>query len=76
MAWPVFAHGFHGEQDFPVDFLVIAGGGGGGANGAGGGAGGYRELLSQKVKPNKSYTITIGAGGAGGAGRIRVWVIG
>jgi len=48
-----------------VEYLVVAGGGGGGHNvGGGGGAGGYRTgTLS--VTPSSSYTVTVGAGGAG-----------
>ena len=60
-----------------VDCLVVAGGGGGGgANAAGptggytggGGAGGFRTGTSLPVSTSPgSYTVTIGAGGAGGS---------
>jgi hypothetical protein len=63
-----------------VDFLVIAGGAGGGSNGGGGGgAGGYRNSYSTETSGGGGsseatltftsgtvYTITVGAGGAGG----------
>jgi hypothetical protein len=50
-----------------VEYLVVAGGGGGGRTncGAGGGAGGYRTNPSFAVTAGTSYTITVGAGGAG-----------
>ena len=57
-----------------MDYIVVAGGGGGGADsaspatfgysGAGGGAGGYRRGTIPITPGN--YSITIGAGGAGG----------
>lgn len=55
-----------------IDYLVVAGGGGGGGVGdasgnypaAGGGAGGYRESTIAGLGVG-SYTVTIGAGGAG-----------
>ncbi len=57
-----------------VRYLVVGGGGGGGgitnvnAGGAGGGgAGGYRAATGFAVTPGTSYTITVGAGGAGAA---------
>ena len=53
---------------FTADLLVIAGGGGGGfysGNGAGGGgAGGYLEG-TKTLSIGTTYTVTIGAGGAG-----------
>jgi hypothetical protein len=62
-----------------VEYLVIAGGGGGGGFGGGGG-GGYRNSVSGEdsgggaaaetpFAPTKgvTYTITVGAGGAGGS---------
>ena len=53
---------------FTADLLVIAGGGGGGfysANGAGGGgAGGYLEG-TKTLEIGTTYSVTIGAGGAG-----------
>ena len=55
-----------------VDYLVVAGGGGGGNgkataqhSGGGGGAGGVRSGTSFSVTPGTSYTVTVGAGGAG-----------
>ena len=68
------------QQINNADYLVIAGGGAGGANrGGGGGAGGYRSSVtgqssgggnSAESKINltngQTYTITVGAGGAGG----------
>jgi hypothetical protein len=62
-----------------ADYVVVAGGGGGGENaGAPGGAGGYRssvpgEMSGGGASPqarlsmpsNASYTVTVGAGGAG-----------
>ena len=58
------------NQDGAVEYLVIGGGGGGSgisANtpaGGGGGAGGYRTATGLAVTA-QSYTVTIGAGGAG-----------
>ena len=60
------------------DYLVVAGGGGGGADIAGGGgAGGLRSTVTAtggggslesalNLAPNTSFTVTVGAGGAGG----------
>lgn len=56
-----------------IDCLVVAGGGAGGTNGSGnpgrtaggGGAGGFRNLTGVAVSPGTTYTITVGAGGAG-----------
>lgn len=51
-----------------ADILVIAGGGGGGSwISAGGGAGGITYYASAPLTAG-SYTVTIGAGGAGGLG--------
>ena len=66
-----------------VDFLIVAGGGGGGncntgaQGGGGGGAGGFltssgtsganSSALSQLTLTPGAYTVTIGAGGAGGS---------
>jgi hypothetical protein len=71
-------------QSYSVDFLVIAGGGGGGEGGnqgGGGGAGGYRNSYNSESSggggsaessltftQNTTYTITVGAGGAGQTG--------
>jgi hypothetical protein len=50
-----------------VDVLVVAGAGGGGQRYAGGGgAGGLIYRLNYPVTPGNSYTVTVGAGGAGG----------
>jgi hypothetical protein len=70
---------FRTEPDrlFSADFLVIAGGGGGGGHGGGGGAGGYRTSAgtsgggasaesSLTISSATNYTVTVGAGGAGG----------
>ncbi len=50
-----------------VEVVMVAGGGSGGLNlGGGGGAGAYLESPSTGYTfPNNTYTITIGAGGAG-----------
>ena len=74
--WPVFVP--------EADFLVIAGGAGGGDHGVhrgcgGGGAGGYRTSYgtsgggasaesSLSITTGVTYTVTVGAGGAGGDG--------
>ena len=62
---------------YAVDYLVVAGGGGGGNAGGGGGAGGLRTSYgatsgggtasgaSLELIPSNTYTITIGAAGAG-----------
>ena len=50
-----------------VEVLVVAGGGGGGANHAGGGGGGgFIHEMKYPVVQGTSYTVTVGAGGAGG----------
>lgn len=56
---------------YSVEYLVVGGGGGAG-NGydnAGGGGGGAGMVLTGNVAvtPGQSYTVTVGAGGAGGA---------
>ena len=61
-----------------ADFLVVAGGGGAEHNTGGGGAGGYRNSFNNEtsgrnsssetaltLEANITYTITVGAGGAG-----------
>ena len=66
-----------GIDPFSVEYLVIAGGGGG--NNSGAGAGGYRSNVSGEssgggasaetsmtLAGGVNYTITVGAGGAGG----------
>jgi hypothetical protein len=56
-------------QTIPVDYLVVAGGGGGGTDaGGGGGAGGFRTGSNFLMNMGVSYTITVGSGGAAGAG--------
>ena len=59
-----------------VEYLIAAGGGGGGRNyynsgsyrgGGGGGAGGLKTSTSFAVSVGSTYTVTIGAGGAGGS---------
>ena len=55
-----------------VNYLVVGGGGGGGRDnwsavrGVGGGGGGGVLTGTLSVTPNSSYTVTVGAGGAGG----------
>ena len=63
---------------FPAITYLLIGGGGGAAGwingqqaGAGGGAGGVLTATSKLFKPNITYTITVGQGGAssyGGSG--------
>ena len=48
-----------------IEYLVIGGGGGGGGWIGGGGGGGAYRTASIGVSP-KTYTITVGSGGAGG----------
>ena len=48
-----------------VDYLVVAGGGGGGSRRAGGGGGGGMVNATNQSISAGTYTITIGAGGAG-----------
>jgi hypothetical protein len=62
---------FTPQTALTCDYLVVAGGGGGGGTkganvgyGGGGGAGGYRSATSQSLTA-QTYTIIIGAGGAG-----------
>jgi hypothetical protein len=61
-----------------ADYLVVAGGGGGGSRiGGGGGAGGFRSTVTAtggggslenplSLSSGSAYTVTVGAGGAGG----------
>jgi hypothetical protein len=65
-------HTFTGSGTFDVtgggsvDYLIVGGGGGGGAStGGGGGAGGF-VTGTTTVTNSTVYTITVGAGGAGG----------
>ena len=63
---------FTPTSNLTTEILVVAGGGGGGGGnggGGGGGAGGYRTLSSYSLNANSLYSITIGAGGNGGASR-------
>lgn len=54
-----------------VQYLVVAGGGGGGSGYGGGGGGGGGVLAGTlAVTPNNSYTVTVGAGGAGASGSL------
>ena len=56
------------QTSLSCDYLVIAGGGGGSTYaGGGGGAGGYKYATSQSLSAT-SYTVTVGAGGAGYSG--------
>lgn len=49
-----------------VEVLIVGGGGGGGFGHGGGGAGGaVLYKTDQAITPGSSYTITVGAGGAG-----------
>ena len=56
---------FTANSAITIRYLVVAGGGGGGSDmGGGGGAGGYLAADTY-VLPAGTYTITVGAGGAG-----------
>lgn len=62
------------DASYSAELFLVAGGGGGGAtgsgslrSGAGGGAGGLIDLASATLLIGNSYTVTVGAGGAGGA---------
>jgi hypothetical protein len=73
------AFGYSSGSLFAANFLVIGGGGGGGGGaGGGGGSGGYRTSTGTSggntsaesplnLNPLLSYTVIVGAGGAGGA---------
>lgn len=55
-------------NDISIDYLVVAAGGGGGrggGGGGGGGAGGLRTANGVSFNVGTTYTITVGAGGAG-----------
>ena len=59
------AFGWTGISTVSASYLVVAGGGAGGPyDGGGGGAGGY-QTGTVSLNPTLSYTVTIGAGGAG-----------
>ena len=49
-----------------LNYLVVAGGGGGGGWGGGGGAGGLLSGSFDTLTSGSSFTITVGAGSAGG----------
>jgi hypothetical protein len=49
-----------------LEYLVVAGGGG--ADTGGGGAGGFRTAIDLGFDLATNYTVTVGAGGAGGNG--------
>ena len=52
-------------RSYTVEYLLVAGGGGGGFYMGGGGAGGYRDGLSATATGAVSFSIVVGAGGAG-----------
>ena len=52
---------------YTLEYLVVAGGGSGGFSNGGGGGGGGMRSASTTVNAGKTYTITVGAGGAGRA---------
>ena len=57
---------FTPSENLTCEYLVVAGGGGGGNDGGGGGgAGGYRSFSAQSLVTGTSYTVAVGAGGAG-----------
>jgi hypothetical protein len=67
---------FTPTSNITADFLVVAGGGGAGSSesgcdtGTGGaGAGGFRTATSQSFTNGTAYTLTVGAGGAGGTAK-------
>jgi hypothetical protein len=51
-----------------ADVLIVAGGGGGGYDRAGGGGAGGLIYMSSLNIPSGTYTVTVGAGGAGSTG--------
>lgn len=55
---------FTPTQSITAECLVVAGGGGAGQNISGGGGAGGLQYLSTAISPS-SYSVTIGAGGAG-----------
>ena len=52
--------------DVSLSYLVVAGGGGGGGWGGGGGAGGLLSGSIDTITSGSSFTMTVGAGSAGG----------
>jgi hypothetical protein len=64
--WVPFSEG---AVSYQVDYLVVAGGGGGGGRYMGGGGGGGGALSSTHlVSKTQTYSIIVGASGAGAAG--------
>ena len=55
-----------GSRSVYAPVLVVAGGGGGGSYGGGGGGGGGVVGQAMRLNAGTTYTITVGAGGAGG----------
>ena len=52
-----------------IDYLVVGGGGGGGSYVGGGGGGGGVVPGSFPLQYNKTFSVTVGAGGSGGSGQ-------
>jgi hypothetical protein len=63
-----FLSNLPGTYPDAVDLLVIGGGGGGGSRFGGGGGGGAFQTHSETLSSTGNYTMTVGAGGAGGYG--------
>jgi len=59
------------KTSYPIDIFIVGGGGGGGnAMGGGGGAGGfYYAASAATLSAPGTYTVTVGAGGAGAPNR-------
>lgn len=57
---------FSQPAGYSVNYLVVAGGGGGGGRYGGGGGAGGLLTSSISLSSGTAYTITVGAGGAGG----------
>jgi hypothetical protein len=53
-------------NSYSASYLVVAGGGGGAATGGGGGGAGGLLSSTSTLNVGTSYTVTVGAGGAGG----------
>jgi hypothetical protein len=70
--WARITSGAYPNPTSTVEYLVVAGGGGGGGapggnqNAGGGGAGGMLTGSGLSVTAGTTYTVTVGAGGAGG----------
>jgi hypothetical protein len=70
------AFGWTGLSSVTASYLQVAGGGGGGFDiGGGGGAGGYLTGTTT-LNPTLSYTVTVGAGGAGSTSGSATGVLG